>query len=781
MAKKNCIIYTHYTFGIGHLQRAKVIANSLKKDFNVTLISSGAKLKNFKVDKDIEWVKLPGEVKTNVKLKKTFVESKLNDKKYFDERVYSIKSIIDKKNPVFFITEFYPFGNFRLKKTLPEILGYLKSNYPYCKIISSVRDLPVSDSENVLKFDFNSVRHDLDLYYDMLLVHSPKEFSLLGDNKFLKKLKTCVPISYTGFVVDFPNSKKKCKKNEILVAVGGGRDGNNLLDKIFDDICKRKFARNTKFTFVTGEFHKSSKVYSHPQIRKVCKFIPDLVNEYSKYGCVISMAGYNTVSELLATNTKSVLVPRKDSFEQTKRAQFASKNSKNIVLYSSKKNMSLLVNNLLKTKKTLNDKNWFFGAERTRDFLKDILITKEIKINSILSAIEDSKLDSLRKLPNFYKKNMVYVIGWGKAVDFVIENIIKKIPDSKFGGAMFLSKLSSVSKNKFIRLHSSHPFISNQNISNTKKIIEFISKLNEFDDLIVVSTGGGSAMLEYSENFTLNELKKINKALVLSDFDCRKINSVRKKISSVKSGKLLNYTNVGEVINLVVSDDVLSRGTLNAVKYVASGPTCPQHNLINFSIKRLSLENKVVQKINLSNKKCMYHGNIKNKIISDNLDFCSNVEKRVKSLGYETLIRKDAYFGSTKKISKMLINEFLGIQKNHKKFAYVCGGESTVKLSSHSGLGGRCQQLAAEIMLNLGNKKLSCICVSSDGIDYIKNSSGAYVSFRDLVFCKKNKIPLREYILKNNTYFLHKKLGGLIKGRNTGTNVGDVAVFFSDE
>jgi predicted glycosyltransferase len=63
MVKKNCVIYTHYTFGIGHLQRAKVIANSLKKDFNVTLISSGAKLKNFKMDDDINWIKLLGEVK----------------------------------------------------------------------------------------------------------------------------------------------------------------------------------------------------------------------------------------------------------------------------------------------------------------------------------------------------------------------------------------------------------------------------------------------------------------------------------------------------------------------------------------------------------------------------------------------------------------------------------------------------------------------------------------------------------------------------------------------
>lgn len=183
---------------------------------------------------------------------------------------------------------------------------------------------------------------------------------------------------------------------------------------------------------------------------------------------------------------------------------------------------------------------------------------------------------------SFLLRENVYLVGFGKAVmgmavelEKILGNVLKKgIVSIPSKDAMWTFK----DKSSFPKLHNSaidyrEGSINNQpdsrSLDTTHNIIDLVENLTEADTLIVLVSGGGSALL-YMPRPVLDQEDKLElcKKLQNAGADITELNTVRKKLSLVKGGGLARIAYPASIITLILSDIVG-----DPVDLIASGPT----------------------------------------------------------------------------------------------------------------------------------------------------------------------------------------------------------------
>lgn len=203
------------------------------------------------------------------------------------------------------------------------------------------------------------------------------------------------------------------------------------------------------------------------------------------------------------------------------------------------------------------------------------IIKKRVKLRNNTLYIDEK---------SFLLRENVYLVGFGKAVmgmavelEKILGNVLKKgivsVP-SISKDAMWTSE----DKSGFPKLHNSvidyrEGSINNQpdsrSLDTTHDIIDLVEKLTEADTLIVLVSGGGSALL-YMPRPVLDQEDKLElcKKLQNAGADIKELNTVRKKLSLVKGGGLARMAYPASIITLILSDIVG-----DPVDLIASGPT----------------------------------------------------------------------------------------------------------------------------------------------------------------------------------------------------------------
>ncbi len=101
------------------------------------------------------------------------------------------------------------------------------------------------------------------------------------------------------------------------------------------------------------------------------------------------------------------------------------------------------------------------------------------------------------------------------------------------------------------------------------RILQLAETAGPDDLLLCLISGGGSALLTLpAPGLTMDDLRAVNKALLLSGAAIHEMNCVRKHLSAISGGRLAQAVKGGRVVSLMISDvpgDDLS--------VIASGPT----------------------------------------------------------------------------------------------------------------------------------------------------------------------------------------------------------------
>ncbi|KOB75133.1 putative Glycerate kinase [Operophtera brumata] len=175
-----------------------------------------------------------------------------------------------------------------------------------------------------------------------------------------------------------------------------------------------------------------------------------------------------------------------------------------------------------------------------------------------------------KKIPLADKK--LYMVGAGKGVQYLAKEIDKLMGPRIEKGIVSIPEGSLDPDTTSYRIdyrEGAKDNLPDKNAESTAKLIkELASSLTCDNVLLVLITGGGSALLPLPiEPITLEEKTQLIKKLANSGADITELNIVRKRLSAIKGGKLANCS-ASRIITMIISDIVDDPFDL-----IASGPT----------------------------------------------------------------------------------------------------------------------------------------------------------------------------------------------------------------
>jgi len=365
----------------------------------------------------------------------------------------------------------------------------------------------------------------------------------------------------------------------------------------------------------------------------------------------------------------------------------------------------------------------------------------------------------------------IFVVAYGKASDSMAEYVSKKINVSQ--GIVVIPKhtKSSIVSKKFKMFYSGHPLPDKESVRAGKAVREFVNNCSKSDFILFLVSGGGSSLLALPDKITLSEKKHVTKLLLQCGATIDEFSCVRKHLSMIKGGKLVQNMNCDGCA--LVMSDVVS----NDLSVISSG--CTYNDSTTFSnainvVKKYSLEKKLPKKVIthlkyglVTNAVRPNRSRIKNKIIATNQDCLNSMVLKSRSLGFTTKVYSPVKYDvsiSAKKIVQMI--------PRNRNSCLIFGGEPTVQVKG-KGKGGRNQELVLQILklIHNSNDRLLVSSISTDGIDGNTTSSGALIENN-----LSNLQKISSYLKNNDSHSFFKKYGGLVKTGSTHTNLMDVGL-----
>ncbi len=308
------LMYSHDSFGLGHLRRCRTIAHALVEDYrglNVLIISGATIAGAFDYRARVDFVKIPSVIKLR-NGEYTSLDQHIDLQETLKMRRSIIYHTAESFQPDIFIVDKEPMG---LRGEVEETLTYLKSRGT--KLVIGLRD--VMDAPQLLEAEWkrNDVLNKIERFYDHVWVYGPPDFHdpLAG---------LAVPpgvhekTEFVGFLQRSKTRGDNPSRHEgdyILVTTGGGGDGSELID---DVVRAYKFDRTLtqKALVVLGPYMPTEQrqkfaanVADIPQM-EIIDFDNRMEDLVAGAQAVVSMGGYNTVCEILSFDKPALVVPR---------------------------------------------------------------------------------------------------------------------------------------------------------------------------------------------------------------------------------------------------------------------------------------------------------------------------------------------------------------------------------------------------------------------------------------------------------------------------------------
>ena len=323
-----------------------------------------------------------------------------------------------------------------------------------------------------------------------------------------------------------------------------------------------------------------------------------------------------------------------------------------------------------------------------------------------------------------------------------------------------------------------HPVPDQNSFDATENALEKVSGLDEYDTVIFLLSGGGSALFE-KPLIPGEELQDITKQLLACGADIVEMNTIRKRLSAVKGGRFALACMPARVYAIVLSDIVG-----DPLDMIASGPaypdasTCEQAEAIAEKYQ-LKLSSQVQELLKQETPKTL--SNVTTQITGSVRELCRAAQNEAEELGYETVLLTDELCCEAREAGSMLASILKTYARSEKRCCFIAGGETVVHLTG-TGKGGRNQELALAAAPGIAGIPNACVfSVGSDGTDGPTDAAGGYVDGSTMEYLKKQNIDVFTVLRQNDAYTALKATDGLIITGPTGTNVNDVAVALLDE
>ena len=337
-------------------------------------------------------------------------------------------------------------------------------------------------------------------------------------------------------------------------------------------------------------------------------------------------------------------------------------------------------------------------------------------------------------------------------------------------------------------IEAGHPVPDEAGGAAAKEILRAARSLGPDDLLLVLVSGGGSALLSLpAEGVSMQDLKATTRELLRSGAPIQDMNTVRKHLSAIQGGRLAAACRAS-VLALIVSDVSGDDPT-----HVASGPCAPdpttyadaldildRHGVHAPQAVRAHLKRGTTGAIADTPKPGeRVFGRVENRVIATAQASLQAAAQHFRNNGVAAAVLGDTVTGEASEVAKALgaiARQVVAHSEPWKPpVALVSGGECTVTVDdAGAGRGGRCTEFLLSLAIDLaGLPNVHAIACDTDGIDGTQDNAGAVLAPDALARAAQLRLSARSLLAGHDSYGFFSALSDLVVTGPTRTNVND--------
>jgi len=363
------------------------------------------------------------------------------------------------------------------------------------------------------------------------------------------------------------------------------------------------------------------------------------------------------------------------------------------------------------------------------------------------------------------------IVAIGKAAASMLEGALDVMPEVH---ALLITKDGHVSPALHHRagveiIEAGHPLPDARSLEAGRRLLAFIAAAPVERPVLFLLSGGASSLVEVlPEGVLLADWRRVNAWLLGSGLDIHAMNAVRKRLSCIKGGRLLEHLGVRRALVLMISDvpgddpGSIGSGLLSPCEDVALSEDLPDwlRALLNAAPLMPAPDDP-------------RWASVEARILASNATALDGAVRTAFCLGvpihrHGVLLRGDAAETGAR-LARELINGSPGV--------HLWGGETTVNLPENPGRGGRNQHLALSAALALeGQAGITLLAAGTDGSDGPTQDAGACVDGGTVAAMRAAGIAPEDALCRADSGTALAAVDALIRTGPTGTNVMDVVL-----
>jgi hydroxypyruvate reductase len=334
-----------------------------------------------------------------------------------------------------------------------------------------------------------------------------------------------------------------------------------------------------------------------------------------------------------------------------------------------------------------------------------------------------------------------------------------------------------------------HPYPTAGSVAGARRALEIASATRKGELLVVLLSGGGSALMTLpADTLTLEDKQDTARVLMEKGADIFELNTVRKHLSAIKGGQLAAAAG-GTVLTLVVSDVVG-----DDLSVIASGPTVTDASTYADALRVLErrggrgayrpgvvarLERGARGEVPETPKPGGGLTRAYARLIGPQRGALDGARAAAESLGYHVHLREQPVIGEARVAAVEYLEAVTdSLRTLPRPACVISAGETTVTVVG-TGRGGRNQEFALALVEPLARfaEPVVLASVGTDGIDGPTDAAGAIVDSTTALRARDAGIGTPDfYLAENNAYRFFDPLGDLLRTGPTDTNLGDLQV-----
>jgi len=332
-----------------------------------------------------------------------------------------------------------------------------------------------------------------------------------------------------------------------------------------------------------------------------------------------------------------------------------------------------------------------------------------------------------------------------------------------------------------------HPSPTEGSVAGARRALDIAAASHERDLLVVLLSGGGSALMALpADGVSLEDKARTAKVLMEGGADIHELNTVRKHLSRIKGGQLAAAAKA-QVMTLVLSDVVG-----DDLSVIASGPTVPDASTFGAALEVLARRGgvDVYPAAVVGHLRRGDRGEIpetpkpgtglqhaRSYVIGPQRGAIAGARDAAQALGYHVHVIDTPVTGEARRAAVSFV-EAVGIAAGTvpRPACIISAGETTVTVTGR-GRGGRNQEFALALASRIDSLgEAAAASVGTDGIDGPTDAAGAIIDATTLDRAAAAGLDARRHLDDNDSYTFFDRLGDLVRTGPTDTNVGDLQV-----